>query len=391
MATFLFGGANGVLKGGWPEELLRVRPDIEGAGGLINLSMAGGGPLSALAQIALARAAQPGDLIIWDHGDGLLGCVKDAAYDPVEALRVVEMFIRGCARRKILVAPVLSERFEEAVSVELEEVPLRLMHLFERFSVPVMSMTGELRASLGARELRDAHFEQGGAVYATARAVSNALAKAVGAHCKQIEFAKRTPQRRNDPIYAASKGVLRVALAANAGRLLKTSARRMNVGPVTAEFLEILPGGAVEFDVEGELLGVAAVIGPEEGVMRISIDSDGYDDLRQTPISLWSPADAPVIGQVSITHLLGRRANLSFPTRAVLRNVSADPGPATIRADYGAAPPTELRRAATIRILALIERRPHQHAPPEIVEAGGAAAPGERGDRPPKPGPRRRS
>ena len=364
MATFLLSGANGAADGGWHSELTRLRPDIDGAGGLINLSMAAGGPLSALAQVALARAARPGDVFIWDHADGLLGCMKDAAYDTVEALRIVEMFLRGCARRKIMVAPLLSERFIEATSVEIEEMPLRLMHLFERFSVPVLSMTAELRVALSARELRPAHFADGGLIYKPDRPVRVHLARAVAEHTKSIEVAKRAPQQRGDAVYPASKGVLRVALPANAGAMTTARIGRERIGPIDAEYIEIDPSGAVEFEIEGELLGFAVALGPNEGLLRVSIDSEGFDDLRRTPISLWRPDERVVIGQVSVTQLLGRRASLSFPTRMVLHNVSADPGPAKIRADYGAAPPAALNETAKVRVLAIVERRPQQHAPP---------------------------
>ena len=365
MAIYLLSGANGAATDGWHEELLRIRPDIGGSGGLINLSMAAAGPLSALIQAALARDARPGDVLIWDHADSILACVKDGAHDPIEAMRVVEMFLRGCARRKLLVAPVISERLQEAVSVDLEEVPLRLTHLFERFSLPVLSLTAELRAAIKARDLRPGQFKQDGAIYSTTRAIRSILAQGVSNHCKAIELTKRSPQQRPANVYPATKGMLRVALPANAVGLKRAAGRPTVVGPVTAEVMEIAPGGWAEFDVEGELLGLAAVLGPEEGVMRISVDSDGFDDFRQTPISLWSPREAPVLGQVSFAHMVGRRATLGFPSRLRISNVSAAPGPAPIRADYGAAPPMELNPNARVRVLALMERRPHQHAAPE--------------------------
>ena len=324
--------------------------------------MAANGPLTALAQIALARAAKPSDVFIWDHADGLIGCVKEAGYDPIEALRPVEMFLRGCARRKVMVAALMSERLEEATSVELEEVQLRLAHLFERFAVPMLSLTAELRAALKTPELRPQHFSDDGGVYKPDRPVRSRLAQAVAAHLKAVELGKRAPQRRNEAVYNASKGVVRVDFPTNATATAKARTVRDRIGPLVVDLLEIEPGGSVEFDVEGELLGLAAVVGPQEGLLRFSIDSEGFDDLRATPISLWSAIEEPVIGQVNLPHLLKRRAHLAFPTRVVIHNVSNDPGLATIRADYGAAPPVELDFAAKIRVLALIERRPRSNA-----------------------------
>ena len=368
MAIYLLGGANGVAADGWHEELLRIRPDIGGSGGLINLSMAAAGPLSALTQAALARDAQPGDVLIWDHADSILGCVKDGAHDPIEAMRLVEMFLRGCARRKLYVAPLISERLEEAVSVELEEIPLRLTHLFERFALAPLSLTAELRGAIKARDLRPGQFAQDGAIYSTARAVRSVLAQGVSNHCKAIELSKRAPQQRPSNVYPASKGMLRVALPSSTVREHHAAVAAAVIGPVTTEIMEIAPGGWAEFEVEGELLGLAAVLGPEEGVMRISIDSEGFDDFRQTPISLWSPREAPVFGQVGFAHMVGRRATLAFPSRLRIQNVSANPGPAPIRADYGAAPPMELNPNAHVRVLALMERRPHQHVAPEVAK-----------------------
>lgn len=367
MATYLLSGANGAAPGAWPEELLVSRPEIEGSGGFHNLSMAAAGPVSALAQVALAlaRAAKAGDLFIWDHADAILGAVKDAGYDPIEAMRPVELFLRSCARRKIMVAPLLSERLGEAGSLELEEMTLRLMHLFERFSIPALSMTAELRAALKAQELRAAHFGPDGAIYKPARPVRSHLAAAVGRHTKAIELARRAPQQRTDPIYPEMNGVLRVALPSNAAALGSAEAGALTIGPVTTEIITIAPGGRAVFEVEGELLGLAVILGPEEGVMTISIDSDGFDDLRCMPISLWRAGDGPALGQVAPAALLKRRALLPFPTRMMVHNVSADPGEAVIRADHGASPPPELNRAAPVRLMAVIERRPHQHAPPE--------------------------
>ncbi|MBX2854304.1 MAG: hypothetical protein KTR21_04920 [Rhodobacteraceae bacterium] len=368
MAIYLLGGANGAAPDGWHEELLRIRPDIGGSGGLINLSMAAAGPLSALLQAALARDAKPGDVLIWDHADSILGCVKEGGHDPLEAMRVVEMFLRGCARRKVMVAPLISERLEEAISVDLQEIPLRLTHLFERFALPALSLTAELRAGLKARDLRPGQFAQDGVIYSTARAIRSILAQGVSNHCKSIELSKRAPQQRPSNVYPATKGMLRVALPANAVSFHHAASGPAVIGPVTTEVIEIAPDGWAEFEIEGELLGLAAVLGPDEGVIRISIDSEGFDDFRQTPISLWSSREAPVLGQVSFAHMVGRRATLGFPSRLRIQNISAAPGPTAIRADYGAAPPMELNPNAKVRVLALMERRPHQHAAPEAVK-----------------------
>lgn len=371
MATFLLSGANGAADRGWHSELVRVRPEIDGAGGLVNLSMAASGPLSALAQIALARAAD-GDVFVWDHADGVIACVKEAGYDPIEALRAVELFLRGCARRKIIVAPVISERLAEARSVDLEEVQLRLTHLFERYALPTLSMTSELRAALGARDLKAQHFSADGAVYRPERPVSTHLARAVAEHARLYELAKRAPLQRSDNVYPSTSGVLRVAFHANADAMHDARTERVRIGPLSAELIEIDPGGSVEYDVEGELLGLAAVIGPEEGLLRFSVDSEGFDDLRKTPISLWTPNAAASLGQVNLSHLLGRRATLPFPTRVVIHNVSNDPGLSVIRADHGAAPPIELDFDAKIRLLALIERRPRQSTQTVAVKTSAA-------------------
>ena len=284
------------------------------------------------------------------------------------------MFLRGCARRKIIVAALLSERYQEAVSVELEEVQLRLTHLFERFSVPILSMTSELRWKLGARELSQDHFSEDGSIYKTDPLVRRSLAQAVADHSRAIEMARRAPRQRNKAVYEGAKGVVRVTFPTHASAVSGAATTRERIGPLEVELLSIQPGGSVEYNVEGELLGLAVVVGPKEGLMRLSIDSEGFDDLRATPVSLWSEIPAPVIAQVNVPHLLGRRAHIAFPTRVVIHNVSHDPGLSTIRADYGASPPMELELEAPIRVLALIERRPTQNAPPATDKADAEAA-----------------
>ncbi|MEO1293041.1 MAG: hypothetical protein AAFV62_09460 [Pseudomonadota bacterium] len=372
MAVFIFSGASGAHPEAWPSLLGQFSNAQEDQGVVINLSTSAGGAIAALAQLALAQEMGKGDVVVWDHAPALNACLETCDYDPLEALRAVEFFLRACVRRKVPVVPLVSDRLVDARMEEPGEIAARLWHLFDRFALTPISTATVLRRAAAAGKLLPMHFIGDGDIYKPGEPVNRLLARNLATVIDQARDNNAVPLPPEHSIYERTAGWLRLAVAANAEIEQGATVSRKAVGLITTEIVELAPGGRVRFETSGEVVGLAPILSDDGGLLRVTVEDERYRMLSRAPFStviapLPEGVSVPSVGQISFAHHIGRKIVLSKPTGLVLHNVSHLVREGEIRTDLGAVPPPEPNAKAIVRVLALIERRPVTKTPKDLA------------------------
>ncbi|MCI4661002.1 MAG: hypothetical protein MRY63_04155 [Neomegalonema sp.] len=371
MAVFILSGANGTHPEAWPALLgsFSDAPSEEAA--VINLSTPAGGAISALAQLGLARESKKGDVVVWDLAPSLNACLEECDYEPEEALRAVELFLRACARRKVPVVPLITDRLADAQMEEPGEISARLWHLFDRYAITPVSTTTVLRRSGNIGKLTAQHYAPGGDDFLAAEPVNRLLARGLAEEIDRRRTLEHVPIMPAGSIYEVTGGFLRLAVAPHATLLRNARIARFAAGAFEADVIEIAPGGAISFDVLGELIGLAPILSHDGGLMRISLANGQYKRLADLPFSTLLAKSTPEsfsagLGQISFAHHLGQRLTIGKPSSVVIENVSHLVSEGAVRCDLAAMRPDTPRPKAMLRILASIERRaPAQAQLPE--------------------------
>ncbi|MEO1330534.1 MAG: hypothetical protein AAFW46_12800 [Pseudomonadota bacterium] len=383
MTILILGGEGAMAEAGWAT-LFAERMVSSRFAPVVNLSDRSTGALSALPLYAEARLAlhlDRADLLIWDHAESLRRWIAEEGIALERALRPVELLLRACVRARQPIIALLSEGREAAASVEPDPVRAALTHLFERYAAPTVSLTAELRARLRVATLDPSHFAPSGRGYAISGPATEAIVDIVEAAAESALRPPRPPFMPTAVVSPQTIGAVRVALPAHAlGGEAATSAA-IRAGDLEIPAFEIAPGGFVEFEIEGEFLGLLVAVGPHEGALTFATRADdGPKALVGRSASLRAarsglgeialePALEPAMGPAMLKP--GSVLRLSNPADpAALAPDLRPTGIAGMRLDDAAAAP------GPVRIAALVERRPNA----TISEAAATAAAAEMTD-----------
>ncbi len=357
MTVLVLGGASAAQAGSWVEAISPLL-DGEGVGSTLDLSVAGAGPATALAQLAAARAAgrlATGDLVLWDQAADLAATLDP---DALEAgLRPVETLLRACKRNRLSFAAMLSEDHQASTSAGWSPFRAALLHLFERYGVPVLPVTAALRARLGLAALERDLFSADGRRYAPTESLQSAIAEIAAAFLIAGAGGRRPPSPPAETALPRSDGAVRVGLAAHVAGGQGAALGRSFLGELSIETVEIAPGGAVEIPVEGELLGLLVGVGPAQGVLSLSAGENTPPKLSRRDHSCRAEADG-----VAELCLCRKSGGPMFKTETLLRVAALDRVDAARVAPVGAE--AEASREGLepapgpIRFLAVIDRRP---------------------------------
>lgn len=362
--TIVVLGSGGGWTAHWPQETRKnATPET-----VVDLSAPLAGPVTGFLQFAVARLAcelKKDDLVLWDLAETIRARVRAEETELDDALRVTEMFLRALDRGRAPLAALLSEGREDAVRAESDPVRAGFTHLFERYGVPTLSLSQALRRQLRVKTLGADQFDEDGLRYSADPETQAALAEAVAAFVGGIAPRRQIPMKPPKALYPKASGAIRVALPAHASGGEGVGLVRVTLGEAQADAYEIAPGGFVDFPVQGELIGVVAMLGPDQGALALSSEPAQLKTAEGAPIGL--TASTASVGDVT-QGLSPALPLLKAKTALRIANVSAACGPdAELRhaAHAAGAPPAD----GLVRVLGLVERRANTTLKSAIADA----------------------